>query len=331
MSRNDQILRQWQILSRLNQRPYTRLELANEFEKSTKTIRRDIDALSGANGFPIIEEEDGNDRIYSFQTGYQLPGVWFTPEELAAITLGREILTDAFRGLPYQENFASLVEKMTLTQSSSARRAAQRLPEVFQSDFSPPQIHTEYKEDLIKAAQKQQCVWIRYFTAGRGTYSTRVIEPFVIRQSIQGLHLIAYCREKQDFRNFAINRIQALELQDEYFSLKERQFDLERYQEESFGGFRQAPAQDVRFFVKKPSSYWAKDLYYHPTQEIIECEDGIEIRFRAGGEAAIVRRAIGLGPDCTIIQPKKLQDQVIEMLEKIAKNYHASISLISKE
>jgi predicted DNA-binding transcriptional regulator YafY len=63
-SRNRQVLRQWQIIRALERRHgLTADDLALENGVSSRTIRRDIDALEAA-GFPLIEEqpEDGARR-----------------------------------------------------------------------------------------------------------------------------------------------------------------------------------------------------------------------------------------------------------------------------
>ena len=322
MARNDQVIRQWQILMMIANGPVTRRKIMDELDVKKKTLRRDIDALSGSEYFPITEVQEGKDVIYSFIDGYKLPGVWFTPEEFASLSLGLKFASPALEDSSFQEDLQSVLQKIARTHSGTARRASQQLPRIYQSDFSAPNIKGDrYRELLIQAAHEQRCVKMTYFTAHRDAETERIVEPFVIRLTIHGLHLIAFCRERKAFRNFTLNRIRYAELLEQTFEGERRKFDLERFTEESFGGLRSDPVQEIKIFIKNPSAHWAKDLYYHPTQRIEQHEDGILLTFRAGGEQAIVRRVIGLGPDCELLSPPHLRGKVLDMLDSIASQY----------
>lgn len=55
--RNRQIIRQWQLLRALEHRGRTLHELAGDLDVTTRTIRRDIEALEAA-GFPLYDDVD---------------------------------------------------------------------------------------------------------------------------------------------------------------------------------------------------------------------------------------------------------------------------------
>ena len=319
MARNEQMMRQWGCLVRLEKGLVSRKELAEEFECSPRTISRDIEALTPI--FPIYEEKRGNDVFYGFRNGYRLPGVWFTPNELSVLYVAKEVLRNAAGEGSFAKVFEELIEKIALTHTSSTQRASQKLPQIYQSDFSRPDTQSDYTEELIQAAQKQQCVAIRYFSASRGEEAERIVEPFVIRLTIQGLHLIGYCHLRTEFRFFTINRIKSLRVLQQSFDPAMRRFDLERYIEESFGGLRSDPVQKIKFHIRYPTAHWAKDLFFHSTQKIEETDDGILLTFRSGGEDAIIRRAVGLGPDCELLEPPHLRSRIVALLEKIAERY----------
>lgn len=57
MARNRQVVRQWQIVRQIEgRRGATLHELAEALDVTTRTIRRDLEALEGA-GFPLVDEE----------------------------------------------------------------------------------------------------------------------------------------------------------------------------------------------------------------------------------------------------------------------------------
>lgn len=59
--RNQQVVRQWQLLLALQARPCGINQLARDLDVATRTIRRDLEALEMA-GFPLFDTQD-DDRV----------------------------------------------------------------------------------------------------------------------------------------------------------------------------------------------------------------------------------------------------------------------------
>lgn len=317
MARGDQLLRQWSILDRLSAGPRSRRELAEGLGVSLKTIARDIEALSL---FPISEERDGVDVVYRLVHG-AAPRVRFEPDEVAALLLGRDVVLGAVAGTPYAAAVASALAKLELLQRDRVDRERRRLPDVFRSSFEPPRVRADLQERLLAAALARRRVWLRYFTAERGARSERVVEPYLLRLHPHGLDLIAYCHERRDFLVFHVGCIEALRVCDDGFDPAARSLDLERFLATSFDGRRGAPELDVCLRVRWPTAAWARDHFYHSTQQVRELGDGVEIRFRAGAPEAIAARVLGLGPDCEVVAPEALARLVAERAAAIAARY----------
>jgi predicted DNA-binding transcriptional regulator YafY len=328
MARGDQLVRQWSILHRLRGGRTSRRELAQEFGVSLKTILRDIDALSL---FPITEEHEGIEVYYSLLEGTSTPGVWFEPEELSSLFFAGEMVLDALDGTPFRDSFASLLSKVQTAQRGHTHRTLRRLPEVFQvfasGQRTTRRIPPDMLQELLHAALAYKVIWMKYYTSHRQVMTERYVEPFVLYQSPHGFRLIGYCRLREDIRLFNINQIQELRVQDMSFSMEERQFDLEEYLSESYNDMSSPPVVDVVLRIGFPSAHWARDRIFHPTQEIEEREDGIEVRFRSGGMPAIAASVMGVGPDCYVVSPPALRQMVAERARKIASFYDEEESL----
>lgn len=317
MARGDQLHRQWSILDRLSEGRRSRRELAEQLGVSLKTITRDIEALSL---FPIVEERDGIDVFYQLMHG-AAPRVRFEPDEVAALLLSKRTVLGALAGSPYAAAVASALAKIELLQRDRTDRELRRLPEVFQSSFDLPRIRADLQERLLASAVGRRRVWIRYFTAERGAHSERVVEPFLVRVHPHGHHLVAYCLKRRDFLSFDIHCIEALQEQDDTFDPAVRAFDLERFLATTFDGRRGTPVIDVCIRVKNPTAVWARDHFYHATQQLRELDDGVEIRFRAGAPGAIAARVLSLGPDCEVVEPEALARLVAQRAAAIAARY----------
>lgn len=322
VARGDQLVRQWSILHRLRSGRVSRRELAQEFEVSRKTIQRDIDALSL---FPITEEHEGIEVFYGLLEGSQTPGVWFEPEELSALFFAREMVLKALEGTPFRDSFVALLSKLESAQKGQTHRTLRRLPEVFQV-FSAGQrtkrsIPSKMLQDLLQAALSYKVVWMRYYASHRQEMTERHIEPFVLYQSPHGFRLIAHCRLRDDIRLFNINQIRELHVEDATFDIESRRFDLEEYLSESYNDMRSPPIIDVVLHIRFPSAHWSKERIFHVSQEIEEVEDGIIVRFRAGGMPAIAASVMGIGPDCRVLSPPALQDMVLKRARAFASHY----------
>lgn len=78
---------------------------------------------------------------------------------------------------------------------------------------------------------------------------------------------------------------------------------------------------DVCIRVRLPTAAWARDHFYHATQELRELEDGVELRFRSGAPEAIAARILSLGPDCEVVAPEGLARLVAQRAAAIAARY----------
>ncbi len=318
MSRGDQLFRQWTILSRLSAGRRSRRELAEELGVSLKTITRDILSLSV---FPIAEERSGIDVYYELVRGARAPSVRFTPEELLALLLSEGTILSAVDGSPYAAAVGEALAKVDLLHRETSERSLARLPQVFHSSFLKPQVRADLQERLHEAAIERRLVRLTYFTAERRASSERVVEPFFLHLHPHGLHLIAYCRERGDFLYFSVGAIEALEVLTETFDPEARTFDLKAFLSTVFDGRRGAPVLDVHLRIMEPTAHWARDHFYHSTQELTEIDGGIELRFRSGAPEAIAARVLSLGPDCEVLAPQSLARDVADRARAIVDLY----------
>ncbi|MCB2378443.1 YafY family transcriptional regulator [Hymenobacter sp. BT635] len=187
--------------------------LAEQFGVSLRTIYRDMRTLEEA-GVPITAEYGAG---YSLVEGYRLPPVMFTREEATALLTAEKLaahLTDA----PTAHLGAAAMDKV---------RAVLRHPDRDHLATLAPHIQVLEPRDqaarpnayqlLVAAVATRQVVRLRYQAADHHAPSTRDIEPIGLYLS-QQWHVVAYCRLRQAFRNFRLDRIQQVDLSPEVFA-----------------------------------------------------------------------------------------------------------------
>jgi len=187
--------------------------LAAQFGVSLRTIYRDIRTLELA-GVPLLGEPNVG---YSLAEGYRLPPVMFTREEAAALLTAEKLaaqLTDA----PTAQLSGAAMDKVRAVLRRPDRDYLNRLTphiQVVRHSGQPPESGTY--QQLVSAVATQQVVRITYQALATEPATSRAIEPLGLYLT-QHWQVVAYCRQRQAFRNFRLDRIQQLTLTGETFA-----------------------------------------------------------------------------------------------------------------
>ena len=74
-------------------------------------------------------------------------------------------------------------------------------------------------EILLQAMAEHRVVTMDYFSPSTGEFTRRAIEPIGMLPSQQ---LMAYCRMRQDYRTFRLDRMSKVQLSEETFAIEKR-------------------------------------------------------------------------------------------------------------
>ncbi len=183
----------------------TASELAAEFEVSTRTIYRDVEALSSA-GIPIYAEAGRNGGIYLLQDFILDRAILSKKEKQEVLTAIQSILATGY-----------IDGKEILTKLSALFNINTR--NWLEVDFSRwgKCTYDNSKFEILKTAIIQcKEIKIVYENTNSGR-SKRIIQPLKLSYKSKEWYLKAFCMEKQDFRIFKLNRILELELLENTF------------------------------------------------------------------------------------------------------------------
>src|SRR3954469_4894488 len=136
--RNAEVIRQWAILRDLeSSRRVTIDDLAERTGVSTRTIRRDLEALQSA-GFPLFDEVyDGRKYWTLEQRAFRrLDDTGFTLAEMTALYFSRS-LVECLAATPFQRDVRSAFVKRAGALTPGRRQFLDRLPLVMQAKAEP--------------------------------------------------------------------------------------------------------------------------------------------------------------------------------------------------
>lgn len=187
--------------------------LAARFEVSLRTIYRDMRTLELA-GVPLLGEPRAG---YSLAEGYRLPPVMFTREEAAALLTAEKLaarLTDA----PTARLSGAAMDKLRAVLRRPDRDYLHTLtPHIQVVRPTGPADEAGTYQQLVTAIATRQVVQLQYQALPTGPATPRAIEPIGLYLT-QHWHVVAYCRLRQAFRNFRLDRMQELALSTEVFA-----------------------------------------------------------------------------------------------------------------
>lgn len=200
-----QLYRLMGILVLLLQREHlTTAQLADRFEVSTRTIRRDIEALCQA-GVPVVTAQGYGGGV-SIPSGYRLDPSLFTREELLLLLAGVQGIGSV---LPVPET------KGILDKLGKGLLPPEETVSVDLTAFDPAGLSRQITA-LSAAIRERRLVRFRYLSpAGE---SLRVAEPCRLLYRLNAWYLLAFCRQRQDFRTFKLARLSCLETLEEGFA-----------------------------------------------------------------------------------------------------------------
>lgn len=209
----------------------TARQLAEVLETSERTIYRDIQVLLDT-GFPV-EGEAGVG--YRLQPGFEIPPIMFTAEQLLAVQLGlkmaqgwsdKELAVAAEQARIKIE--AVIPERLKQTCQQSSLLVTKHYLETEAANHSLT---------IRKAISDKYYIALNYQRAD-GEQSTRTVRPLGLVYWGQKWTLIAWCQLREDYREFRLDRIKALEVTKEGY-VSDDNVNLDRYLallQERYGG-----------------------------------------------------------------------------------------------
>jgi predicted DNA-binding transcriptional regulator YafY len=184
--------------------------LAERLEVSERTVYRDVSDLM-AQGVPI-EGEAGVG--YRMNAGFDLPPLMFTRGEAQALVAAVRIAHPRL-DLDLAAQTDTALSKILAVLPAVERAAAESLA-VYAPPVGPDEATRTRLQTLRTAAEARRKLRIVYLDL-KERRSERVVRPLGCFFWSEVWTLAAWCEAREGFRNFRVDRIEALEVLDERF------------------------------------------------------------------------------------------------------------------
>ena len=202
------------ILTQLHtKRLITSTELANKFSVSVRTIYRDIRALEQS-GVPILTEEG---KGYSLMEGYKIPPVMFTESQANALILAEQLVLKN-KDASFVRDYIEAVDKIKAVLGHTVKVKANLLADRTRFDQNINSEKNSNNLSELQFALTNFCVTKIEYTNEGNKATSRLIEPFALLSTQENWLLVAWCRLRNEFRYFRLDRIKSLEICTEKFA-----------------------------------------------------------------------------------------------------------------
>lgn len=335
--RNAEVIRQWTILRDLEaSRRVTIDELAERTGVSTRTIRRDLEALQAA-GFPLFDEmHDGRKYWTLEQRAFRrLDDTGFTLAEMTALYFSRS-LVECLSATPFQRDVRSAFDKLAAALTPGMRQLLDRLPLVMQAKAEPggqaqmddpatPATASRQSAprsarvaQLLDATLHHRRIAMRYHSFSSNREKDYLLEPYRLVFAQGGLYLVAFVPDYAQIRTFSIERIVSL-------SLTEARFEPMDLPDDAFAhslGVNEGPPERIEIVFEPRIARYVKERTWHPSQQSAEASDGsLTMTLNVCNDWALRSWILGFGPLARVTSPPELATQILDEIDRTRSHY----------
>jgi predicted DNA-binding transcriptional regulator YafY len=299
------------ILIHLQTKKYvTAGEIASRFSISKRTIYRDLKTLEEA-GIPLGAEAG---KGYFLVEGFHLPPVMFSPHEANALLIAGKIV-EKFTDQSVTRQFESALFKIKSVLPEKEKQFLNDLQATVQVLHSPvSESAPGYLSDMQLALAQHRTITIGYRSQSKEEYTrNRIVEPIGICFYGMHWHLIAYCRMREEYRDFRMDRIQSLITNSEQFIPRKR-LTLHEY----FARLtKEAELTEVILRFDHPVAVFIQNIKYYFGFVSEEQVDGkTEMDFLVNDFQYFGRWLLMFADGVEVVRPKALKSILQDLLKK---------------
>lgn len=291
-------------------------DIADRFEISLRTVYRDIRTLEQA-GIPLIGEAGMG---YSIVDGYRLPPVMFSPEEALALFTAEKLvaqLTDGTNAVNYHSAMYKIKAVMDRDKQDLLQNISDHI-EVFkhpgQKSIQPD---LSLLQPVLKSIDQKKILRIGYLARYNHQQTERLVEPLGVFYADNNWHLIAFCRMRNDYRDFRLDRISLMNLTGTYFSKDHLSLKDYLAQKKAAENTNNYPVIIIK--VKKSMAVWLDfEKVYHGFISEALIDDEIEMTFMTSSLQGFARWFLMFGDHARILQPEALKEEVRSLISSVS-------------
>jgi len=302
-------------------RAVPRQEILSKLEISLATFKRDLSKLRDRLNIPIVFDRDLGGYRLDVQVGREeLPGLWFSQQEILALLTIHNMLNQLEPGLlgPKLKPLQARLSDMLKSEGHVADALLERVRLVH---AGKRRLQLKSFEIVAKATLERKQLKVKHFNRQNGATQERVISPQQLVHYRDNWYVDAWCHMRRDVRSFSIDTLSECEILEK----PSKELDAEQLRKSMQQGYGIFGGQVTEWAALKFSAErarWVMNEEWHPEQKGTVMADGgyvLEIPFTDLRELA--GDVLRFGSDVQVLSPQSLKEKVIQEFKKCLSNY----------
>lgn len=290
--------------------------LSARFEISVRTAQRCIEFMRDRLGAPLSYDSARKGYAY-LDSSWELPRMPVTQQELSALVIARKLLSRSAGGL-LGDRIRHLVNKLgrLVVDAGLSETELDRSFSAEWHGFSPT-VRSVF-ESVATALLDRRVLRFSYQSPASGNDTRRTVLPHHLQFYMGSWVLLAFCRNRGEWRKFLTARMREVVVLEERFDpLPDA--DWMPLLETAFGIFQAPNTQSVILRFNPFRARWIREQVWHPNQEMTENPDGtLDLTVPAADFREIKMWVLQYGADVTVLEPEALRKEIADEVRKMA-------------
>lgn len=292
-------------------------DLAERLGVSVRTLHRYFEMLDEM-GVPVYAER-GPYGGFSLARGYKLPPLVFTPEEAVAVALGTSLVHEMWGTLYHESAQGALAKLENVLPDEQRQEIAWARKSLVATGMNRADIEmlAPSLEKLRRAVRENRRVSMTYHSGTNPHGETRELDPYALAHRTGWWYVVGWCHLRNALRTFRVDRIAALALTDQTFTVP-ADFDIRAYLAQEWMDaqplkVRMRFAPGFAHLAQYGRGYW---------ESLEEQEDGsVVVAFSAPDVYSAASNALAYGPAVTVLEPLEVCETIQAWAKETAKLY----------
>ena len=330
MSGMERIYQIDQILG--SRRFVTRKELQEKLGVSWATLKRDLLYMKDRLHAPIIFDRDLGGYRFEKEAPrigpqYELPGLWFSAEEIHALLTMQHLLANLDTGGLLGPHIQPLLARLSGLLGTADNPAEEVERRIKIETVGARQFHLDHFQAVGSALLRRKRLVIRYHARGSDETTEREVSPQRIVYYRDNWYLDAWCHLREGLRAFSVDAIQYAEILDK----RAKDVAEKRLNDVLGSGYGIFSGDEVSWatLVFSPErARWVASERWHPKQESRFLDDGsYELRIPYADDRELIMDILKYGADCRVLAPRMLRQRVAQELQRGLTQYQDEVLL----
>jgi predicted DNA-binding transcriptional regulator YafY len=299
----------------------TRQELMALGEVSLATFKRDIAKLRDQLGMPVQFDRDrGAYFLDRSDVRTELPGLWFSPEELVALLTIQRLIEQLQPGLvglklkPLQKKLTDLLKAKGFGEPEIASR-------VRMTFAGKRQLEPKAFQAVALATIARKKITITHFNRQSGVSTRRTVSPQQLVHYRDNWYVDTWCHTRESIRSFSVDVIDRVDMLDEV-AREVDPTELQRITQTSYGIFAGQPTAWAVLRFSPQRARWIEGEIWHPEQLASFEQDGSYLlKLPYSDDRELLGDILRHGADVQVLEPAALRTKVQKTLLEAASRY----------